>query len=129
MNYWLANEENSVELGGIIYTPNAVSYRLFKGDFKVEALYAFGNMPGEISVDQTIAAGAAYDNGRLAVTAGYLEKNNANGQRDLRTYTTSVGYHTGPIFLRMGYTDFDQPLGNNIYLTPPLQMWRFLTQV
>jgi predicted porin len=116
VNYWLANEGNSVEPGGTMFTSNAVSYRLFKGDFKVAALYAFGNMPGEISVDQMIAAGAAYDNGRLAVTAGYLEKNNANGQRDLRTYITSVGYHAGPVFLRVGYTDFDQPLGNNIYL-------------
>ncbi|MFM0210013.1 porin [Paraburkholderia sediminicola] len=119
VNYWLVNEGNTASPGATMSDSNAVSYRLFKGAFKLEVLYAFGNVPGEFSADQTISMGSGYDNGRVAVAAGYLQKTNANGQRDLRIYTMSFGYHADPLFFRVGLTDFDQPLGNNSILNGP----------
>jgi predicted porin len=119
VNYWLVNEGNTIAPAATIYDANAVSYRFSRGTFKAEALYAFGNVPGEFSADQMISLGSVYDNGRVAVAGGYLQKNNANGQRDLRTYTMSVGYHADPLFFRVGFTDFDQPLGNNNIVNGP----------
>ncbi|MFL9991301.1 porin [Paraburkholderia sediminicola] len=119
VNYWLMNEGNTVLPGATLSESNAVSYRFSRGAFKIEALYAFGNVPGEFSAGQAISVGSGYDNGRVAVAGGYLQKNNASGQRDLRTYTMSVGYHADPLFFRVGFTDFDQPLGNNSILNGP----------
>ncbi|GJH22546.1 porin [Caballeronia novacaledonica] len=112
--WWNFLQGNSANPSGTVYEQNAVSYSTKAGDFLFGALYGFGNTPGSISQGQTISTGLTYDNGHAILSAAYLQKNNATGARDLRTWMLGGGYRVGSLTVKGGYTDYRLPLGNNV---------------
>lgn len=102
-----------------LYENNAVSYGYKGHDVSVGVLYGFGNVAGSTAAGQTISAGLSYDNKSLILDAAYLQKNSVQGGRDLRTWSAGIGYRFGPVTLKAAYTDFYQPLGNNLAVFAP----------
>jgi predicted porin len=61
-------------------TSNAIKYLSpIYGGLQVEGMYAFGGVAGSTGSENTWSFAAAYNNGPLAVAAGYFVANNTNG--------------------------------------------------
>jgi predicted porin len=75
-------------------TNNAIKYvsPSFAG-LQVEGMYALGGVAGKTGAGQTWSAGAAYNNGPIAVAAGYFVADNAAGPR---TADTNAGGWNSP---------------------------------
>jgi predicted porin len=88
-------------------TNNAVRYLSpIYGGFQVEGMYAFGGVAGKTGSEQTWSVAAAYNNGPLAVAAGYFVADNLSGTRTATPTgggwtSTSDGTFDGPI--NLGY--------------------------
>lgn len=65
--------------------------------FQFEGLYSFGGVAGKTGSGQTWSLAAAYNNGPLAVAAGYFRADNNNGPRTFGWNGTSDGTFDGPI--------------------------------
>ncbi|MBN3856327.1 porin [Paraburkholderia sp. Ac-20340] len=112
--FWNFLEGKSTTSGTTVYESNSVSYSYKTDKLYLGALYHFGNQAGSLSQGRAVSVGAAYEDEHLIGEAAFVQKNDTNGERDLRVWSLGGGYKVGPVTLKAAWTDYDQPQGNAI---------------
>lgn len=112
--FWNFLEGKSTTSGVTVYEANSLGYTYRTDTIYAGALYHFGNQPGSLSQGRTVSVGVAYDDTHIIGEAAFVDKNDIDGERDLRVWSLGGGYRFGPVTLKAAWTDYDQPQGNAI---------------